>query len=333
MRLTLMLALAAGVTADRARAGHDALHAADPEKQAYAKIVEARGSARAARYLEALNHLDDAVALAERLEGRLPLALALHNKGEVELLRGRPLDALKAYYRVLGVYTRLGHQGGVTRVQRRIDTLTRLVRKPRGPAEPPAQGTPPAKTRDSLSPIDQAVERIRSRVRSGGQPAPEERPSTPVQATPPEESPPAPVQVRTPEEPAPAPVQVKSPEEPPPASVQVARTEPRAPSDSPRQWAYVETLKRKISGNSRYPDYAKRTGQQGIVDLVFAVQESGGIDDVRLSKSSGFIVLDVEALRNVRESAPFGPVPVSAGPLTVRLTFSYKLPAASDGAP
>ena len=307
MRLTLMLALAGGVAADRARAGHDAVHAADPEKQAYAKIVEARGSARVERYLEALNHLDDAVALAERLEGRLPLALALHNKGEVELLRGRPLDALKAYYRVLGVYTRLGHQGGVARVQRRIDTLTRLVRKPRGPAEPPAQGTPPAKTRDSLSPIDQAVERIRSRVRSGGQPAPEERPSTPVQA--------------------------KSPEEPPPASVQVARTEPRAPSDSPRQWAYVETLKRKISGNSRYPDYAKRTGQQGIVDLVFAVQESGGIDDVRLSKSSGFIVLDVEALRNVRESAPFGPVPVSAGPLTVRLTFSYKLPAASDGAP
>ena len=320
MRLTLMLALAGGVAADRARAGHDAVHAADPEKQAYAKIVEARGSARVERYLEALNHLGDAVALAERLEGRLPLALALHNKGEVELLRGRPLDALKAYYRVLGVYTRLGHQGGVARVQRRIDTLTRLVRKPRGPAEPPAQGTPPAKTRDSLSPIDQAVERIRSRVRSGGQPAPEERPSTPVQATPPEESPPAPVQVRT-------------PEEPPPASVQVVRTEPRAPSDSPRQWAYVETLKRKISGNSRYPDYAKRTGQQGIVDLVFAVQESGGIDDVRLSKSSGFIVLDVEALRNVRESAPFGPVPVSAGPLTVRLTFSYKLPAASDGAP
>ncbi len=320
MRLTLMLALAGGVTADRARAGHDALHAADPEKQAYAKIVEARGSARAARYLEALSHLDDAVALAERLEGRLPLALALHNKGEVELLRGRPLDALKAYYRVLGVYTRLGHQGGVAMVQRRIDTLTRLVRKPRGPAEPPAQGTPPAKTRDSLSPIDQAVERIRSRVRSSGQPAPEERPSTPVQATPPEERPSVPVQV-------------KSPEEPPPASVQVARTEPRAPSDSPRQWAYVETLKRKISGNSRYPDYAKRTGQQGIVDLVFAVQESGGIDDVRLSKSSGFIVLDVEALRNVRESAPFGPVPVSAGPLTVRLTFSYKLPAASDGAP
>jgi protein TonB len=104
--------------------------------------------------------------------------------------------------------------------------------------------------------------------------------------------------------------------------------------DTPGEGVYIESLTRKIRGNSRYPEYARRTGQGGTVELVFAVQENGDVENVKLLKSSGFIVLDVEALRNVRESAPFGSVPARAdpGPLTVRLTFSYKLPDAPDGA-
>lgn len=110
-------------------------------------------------------------------------------------------------------------------------------------------------------------------------------------------------------------------------SIEVARTQPREAADSPRQWAYVESLKRKIGDNSRYPSYAKRTDQQGTVELAFTVQQNGELDSVELSKSSGFIVLDVETLRNVRESAPFDPLPTTGmpGPLIVRLMFKYKL--------
>ena len=362
MRAVLLLALAVGVAADRARANpEEALPAPELEKQAYAKIVEARGSARAERYPEAVNRLDDAVSLAEQLENKLPLALALHNKGEVELLRGRPLDALKAYYRVLGVYRRLGHQAGVALVRKRIGMLTRLVRKPEKPAAAPSQAAPAAKTPDRPSLVDQAVERIRARVRSAGQkaaaappPAPVEarrtgEPPTPVEplesvpTTPPED--PAPRTAATPNEQSPARVSDAGAEEPPApapatepqpprASVQVARAEPPSASDNPRQWAYVESLKRKISGRSRYPAYARRTGQQGTVVLVLTVRENGELAGVEMSESSGFIVLDVEALRNVREAAPFGPVPARAtpGPLTVRMTISYTLPAESDPA-
>ena len=328
--LALTLALAGGLLAGLAR-GQDAAPAADLERQAYEKIVEARGSARAERYADALNQLDAAVALAGQLEGKLPLALAFHNKGEVEILRGRPLDALKAYHLGLRVYRQLGHQAGAAMVQRRIGTLTRFVRKPDRPAPPP--GKPKGGEPDRLARIDQAVERIRSRLKPGAPPR-TSAPPGPVEPLPPAtvpeppavEQPPLPARAS-----APPPVEKDRRSEPP--SVEVARTEPQAALANPRQWAYVESLKRTITGKSRYPAYAERTGQQGTVEVVFAVKDNGEVDGVELSKSSGFIVLDVEALRSVRESAPFGPLPNTGtpGPLTVRLTLSYKLPAPPSG--
>ena len=346
IRVALTLALAGGLMTGPARGQDAPLGAADLERQAYAKIIEARGSARAERYVDALNQLDAAVALAEQLEGKLPLALAFHNKGEVEILRGRPLDALKAYHLGLRVYTQLGHQAGVAMVQRRIGTLTRFVRKPDRPTGVSARAAPPGKEPDRLARIDRAVERIRSRLKAAGGGAPQEPPRTsvppspagqpppaPVQATP-DGEPPPPVQPGGPAEPPP-PAQTSRTAEPPPPSVEVARTETRALVDNPRQWAYVETLKRKIKGKSRYPAYAERNGQQGTVEVVFAVTDDGEVDNVELSRSSGFILLDVEALRSVRESAPFGPVPATGTPkpLAVRLTFSYKLSAPADEAP
>lgn len=265
-------------------------------EQALEKIVEARGRARARHYPEALSQLDAAVALAEQIEDRLPLALALHNIAEVQLLKGDILDALKAYHRVLGIYTELGQEAGIGRVQRRIRTLSRLLSQPKEPPASTAEPVAPVETKEPLSLVDQAVERVRRRQRSRARGEPPAEPSGPIRVT---------------------------------------RSEPPPTVDSPGQVAYVESLRRKIGGNSRYPEYARRTGQEGTVDLVFAVRENGDVEDLKLLKSSGFIVLDVEALRNVRESAPFGPVParVDPGPLTVRLTLSYKLPAAPGRTP
>ena len=290
--------------------------APDLEKQAYEKIVEARGHARAERYVEALSQLGEAVSLAEQAGSRLALALALHNTAEARLLKGEPLNALRDYYRVLGVYTALGHQSGIKLARGRIDILSRLFTKPRTPPTPvaeaptsagsappgrPGEGTgaapvetPRTEETERLALIDQAVERIRRRQ-----------------------------------------LGEETPEPPPVEGVRVTRTEPREEPENPRKWAYVESLRRKIGGNARYPAYATRTRQQGVVDVVFAVRENGEVEGVRLSRSSGFIVLDVEALRNVRESAPFAPIPggVDENPLTVRLTLNYELPDASGVAP
>ena len=310
-RRALVLAwLLAGPAAGHAQTG------ASPEvlaRQAYEKIVEARGSARSERYAEALNQLGEAVSLAERAGSRLPLALALHNMAELRLLKGEPLNALRDFYRVLGVYTALGHPPGVKLAQDRIDMLSRLFRKPEPPPAPVAEGTTPpppdapgegtavapgeppeTEETDRLARIDQAVERIRRRQRGA-----------------------------------------ETPEPPAVEGVRVTHTEPREEPDNPRERAYVESLRRKIGGNARYPGYAKRTRQEGAVDVVFAVRGNGEVEGVKVSRSSGFIVLDVEALRNVRESAPFGPMPggVAGSPLTVRLTLSYALPEAPAVAP
>ncbi len=281
--------------AEPVHASQHAPSAPESKEQAFEKIVEARGRARAKNYLHALNQLDEAVSLAEGMEDRLPLALALHNIAEIHLHRGEPRDALNAYYRVLGVYTELGHEPGVGLVQRRIRTLSRLLRKTEKPPVSAVEPVVPVETQNRLSLVDQAVERVRQRKLSRGRDGRSAAPSGPIRVT---------------------------------------RSEPRTTVDTPGEGVYIESLTRKIGGNSRYPEYARRTGQGGTVELVFAVQENGDVENVKLLKSSGFIVLDVEALRNVRESAPFGSVPARAdpGPLTVRLTFSYKLPDAPDGA-
>lgn len=264
--------------------------APDMGKQALARIMEARGSARAKRYIEALIRLNEAVSLARQAEDELPLALALHNMAEVRRLQGETLDALKAYHRVLEVYTRMGHAAGVALAQRQIRSLSTVFRLRENRTRPAGAARPKA----PLSPMEQAVERIRQQAR------------------------------------------VRGPEGVPAASVEVASPDPRPAGDDPRQWAYVESLMRKVRNNSRYPDFARRSGQQGTAAVVFTVREDGEVGSLEILKSSGVTVLDVEALRNVRESAPFGPVPAGQavpGPLTVRLTLRYRLLGAHGASP
>lgn len=264
--------------------------APDVGKQALARIMEARGSARAKRYVEALIQLNEAVSLARQAEDELPLALALHNMAEVRRLRGETLEALKAYHRVLEVYTRMGHAAGVGLAQRQIRSLSTVFRLREDRTRPEAAARPKA----PLSPMEQAVERIRQQARARGR------------------------------------------EDVSAASVEVASPDPQPAGGNPRQRAYVESLRRKVRGSSRYPDFARRSGQQGTAAVVFTVREDGEVESLEILKSSGFTVLDVEALRNVRESAPFGPVPRGLAvpdPLTVRLTFRYRLSDAGGASP
>lgn len=295
-RVACLVMLLACLVAEPGAANQHESPVSPGEQQVFEKILEARGRARVRHYPEALTQLAEAAALAEGMENKLPLALTLHNIGEVQLLKGDPLDALKAYHRALGVYNELGNDAGIGMVQRRIGTLSRLLSKPAKPAAPSApQEVSPANPPKPLSAVDQAVERIRQRRRA---------------------------RLRN------------GPEAVPPGPVRITRSEPGT-ADEPGQRAYVDSLRKKISADSRYPDYAKRTRREGTVDLVLVVGRNGDLEKVEMAKSSGFIVLDVEALRNVRESAPFDPVPDGsvAEPLTVGLTFSYKLPVAPGPAP
>lgn len=65
------------------------------------------------------------------------------------------------------------------------------------------------------------------------------------------------------------------------------------------QLAYAQVLshiKQQIANNFSYPYLARRQGWQGKVLLVFTVNNSGDIQDIRVKQSSGYALLDNSAI-------------------------------------
>ena len=80
------------------------------------------------------------------------------------------------------------------------------------------------------------------------------------------------------------------------------------------------TIRSSILANLRYPLLARRQGWSGLVEVAFLVAPDGNVSDLRIQASSGFPVLDDQALAAVRRSAPFTP-PRIAALLVVPVTF------------
>lgn len=62
-------------------------------------------------------------------------------------------------------------------------------------------------------------------------------------------------------------------------------------------------------GNMNYPEAARRQGIEGALVLSVDILADGSIDQVRVLRSSGHDILDEAAVRIVRLSAPFAPLP------------------------
>lgn len=62
-------------------------------------------------------------------------------------------------------------------------------------------------------------------------------------------------------------------------------------------------------GNMNYPEAARRQGVEGSLVLSVDVLPDGSVDDIRVLRSSGHEILDEAAVRIVRLSAPFAPLP------------------------
>jgi len=75
-----------------------------------------------------------------------------------------------------------------------------------------------------------------------------------------------------------------------------------------------------------YPEIARRRGYEGTVRLEVEVSAGGGVEKVRVRKSSGYEVLDRSALETVRDwrfiPARFGGIPVKS---TVIIPITFKL--------
>jgi protein TonB len=73
--------------------------------------------------------------------------------------------------------------------------------------------------------------------------------------------------------------------------------------------SYNRWLKMKVESLLRYPELAAQSGLQGTLYIKFDINKDGSLGDLELLKSSGYKILDDEALRAIRSAAPFQPLP------------------------
>jgi protein TonB len=96
----------------------------------------------------------------------------------------------------------------------------------------------------------------------------------------------------------------------------------------PRFLDYLARLKQRIQTEWTYPEEARRVGMGGELVLVFTLNETGTLTHIQLVESSGFPILDDEALRAVKSAAPFDPFPPQMGgePWNISAIFRYQSP-------
>ena len=73
--------------------------------------------------------------------------------------------------------------------------------------------------------------------------------------------------------------------------------------------SYNRWLKIKVESVLKYPELAAVSGYQGALFIKFDILKDGSLGDVEVLKSSGYKILDDEALRSIRAAAPFQPLP------------------------
>ncbi len=82
---------------------------------------------------------------------------------------------------------------------------------------------------------------------------------------------------------------------------------------NPKPSNALPTWKNQVSAlierNKRYPAAAQSRRQQGVVQLSFSLDRKGQVLSTRVATSSGFALLDEEAMALVRRAQPFPPPP------------------------
>jgi len=73
--------------------------------------------------------------------------------------------------------------------------------------------------------------------------------------------------------------------------------------------SYFSRIKHQIERVWVYPSDAAQSGISGDLSLTFRISKDGNLMGVRLVDKSGFEILDVAALKAVKEAAPFYPFP------------------------
>jgi protein TonB len=82
-------------------------------------------------------------------------------------------------------------------------------------------------------------------------------------------------------------------------------------------------ISRRIRNKLVYPAQARRTGQDGIVEVLFTLNTDGSVSGVSVKKSAGIKMLDEAAIAAIKSAAPFRAPPVSTK-LLIPVVFNLR---------
>lgn len=94
-----------------------------------------------------------------------------------------------------------------------------------------------------------------------------------------------------------------------------------APADERYRRANFTAIREAILGNLQYPMLARRRGWSGQVEVSFTISPDGAVSELRILASSGYAILDEQAVTAIRRSAPFTPPPPVSTVLIMPVTF------------
>ena len=96
-----------------------------------------------------------------------------------------------------------------------------------------------------------------------------------------------------------------------------------------RYFSYFAKIKKEIEEQWRYPPQAALRGQHGAVSLLFVMDQTGKVKDVRFWNTSGYALLDAAARDAILKADPFPPFPEhlrkERSTLRINARFIYEL--------
>ena len=107
-----------------------------------------------------------------------------------------------------------------------------------------------------------------------------------------------------------------------------AAPSPGASSHNPNALPnWKSELVSRLERAKRYPSKAQSRGEQGVAQLAFSVDRSGGVHGARIVRSSGSSALDQAALALVQRAAPLPPPPaeITGSRIAISVPIRYNI--------
>jgi len=97
-------------------------------------------------------------------------------------------------------------------------------------------------------------------------------------------------------------------------------------TEDKRYVSYARMLKERITQNWKYPQEAKENLIEGRLMVIFSLDRGGNMTQINITKTSGYTILDEEALRAVDAAAPFPSLPehITVSRLNIKAAFDYQ---------